>query len=204
MLDADPVGAALAARQPRRRRSPRSSPSSPSASATSASRRTWTTEQARFRLFDSFAGFLAGASGVAAAGASSSTTCTGPTSRRCCCCASSPARLADTGLLLIGTYRDVELGRHHPLAETLGELAGVDGRGASRCTASRPKGIADYIELTAGRRPPAADLADAIREQTGGNPFFIGEVVRLMAAEGRLGEAGGAAARWRSRRACAR
>ena len=49
-------------------------------------------------------------------------------------------------------------------------------------------GIADYIELTAGVDRPPADLAEAIRDQTGGNPFFIGEVVRLMAAEGRLGE----------------
>ena len=52
-----------------------------------------------------------------------------------------------------------------------------------------PDGIASYIELTAGVERPPPDLAEAIREQTGGNPFFIGEVVRLMAAEGRLGEA---------------
>ena len=41
-------------------------------------------EQARFRLFDSIAGFLGGAS-QSRPWCSSSTTCTGPTSRRCCC-----------------------------------------------------------------------------------------------------------------------
>ncbi len=148
------------------------------------------TEQARFRIFDSFAAFLAGASGA----------------RPLMLVlddlhwADEPSllllrfvarRLADTGLLLIGAYRDVELGRHHPLAETLGDLAGVDGTRRIALHGLEPKGIADYIELTAGVDRPPPDLADAIRDQTGGNPFFIGEVVRLMAAEGRLGEADG-------------
>ena len=30
-----------------------------------------------------------------------------------------------SGLLIVGTYRDVELGRHHPLARVLGELGGT-------------------------------------------------------------------------------
>ncbi len=145
------------------------------------------TEQARFRLFDSFAGFLAGASGA----------------RPLVIVlddlhwADEPSlqllrfvarRLAGTNLLLIGTYRDVELGRHHPLADTLGDLAGVDGTRRVALKGLDPAGIADYIELTAGVDRPPRDLAEAIHDQTAGNPFFIGEVVRLMAAEGLLGE----------------
>ena len=61
-----------------------------------------------------------------------------------------------------------------------------------------------YIELTAGVDRPPADLAEAIRDQTEGNPFFIGEVVRLMAAEGRLGEDQARQRGRRSPRACAR
>ncbi|MDX6583212.1 MAG: eukaryotic-like serine/threonine-protein kinase [Solirubrobacterales bacterium] len=147
------------------------------------------TEQARFRLFDSFAGFLAGAS----------------SDRPMVIVlddlhwADEPSllllrfvarRLADTGLLLIGTYRDVELGRHHPLADTLGDLAGVEGARRVTLKGLDATGIADYIELTAGVDRPPPDLTEAIRDQTGGNPFFIGEVVRLMAAEGQLGEEG--------------
>ena len=144
-------------------------------------------EQARFRLFDSFATFLAGVSRA----------------RPMVLVlddlhwADEPSllllrfvarRLADTGLLVIGTYRDVELGRHHPLADTLGELSAIDGVRRISLRGLDPEGIADYIELTAGVDRPPADLAAAIHDQTDGNPFFIGEVVRLMAAEGHLGE----------------
>jgi class 3 adenylate cyclase len=145
------------------------------------------TEQARFRLFDSFASFLGGAS-------SDRPTVIVLDDLHW---ADEPSlllmrfvarRLADTGLLLIGTYRDVELGRHHPLADTLGDLAGVEGARRVTLKGLDAEGIADYIELTAGVDRPPPDLAAAILDQTGGNPFFIGEVVRLMAAEGRLGE----------------
>ena len=68
---------------------------------------------------------------------SSSTTCTGPTSRRCCCCASSPAGSRIPALLLIGTYRDVELGRHHPLAGTLAELGAAEETQADRPARAR-------------------------------------------------------------------
>ena len=37
--------------------------------------------------------------------------------------------LASSGLLILGTYRDVELGRHHPLARVLGEISGIEGSG---------------------------------------------------------------------------
>ena len=144
-------------------------------------------EQARFRLFDSIAGFLGGAS----------------QSRPLVLVlddlhwADEPSllllsfvarRLADTGLLIVGTYRDIELGRHHPLAETLADLGAVEGARRIALHGLAPEGIASFIELTAGVDRPPPDLAEAIRDQTGGNPFFIGEVVRLMAAEGRLGE----------------
>ena len=145
------------------------------------------TEQSRFRLFDSLAAFLGDAS-------RSRPTVVVLDDLHW---ADEPSlhllsfiarRLADTGLLLVGTYRDVELGRHHHLAATLQDLAGVDGVRRVSLRGLAPAAVADYIELTAGVDRPPGDLARAIAEQTGGNPFFIGEVVRLMAAEGRLGE----------------
>ena len=144
-------------------------------------------EQARFRVFDAVAGFLGGAS----------------KSRPLVLVlddlhwADEPSllllrfiarRLADTGLLIVGTYRDVELGRHHPLADTLADLATVNATRRISLHGLAPEAIASYIELTAGVDRPPPDLAAAIREQTGGNPFFVGEVVRLMATEGRLAE----------------
>ncbi len=145
-------------------------------------------EQARFRLFDAVSGFLAGAS----------------QSRPLVLVlddlhwADEPSllllrflarQLADTGLLVIGTYRDVELGRHHPLAETLADLTAVEGARRIALRGLDAEAVAGFIEMTAGVERPPADVAERIRDQTGGNPFFIGEVVRLMAAEGRLAEA---------------
>ncbi|MCH8063945.1 MAG: AAA family ATPase, partial [Chloroflexi bacterium] len=92
---------------------------------------------------------------------------------------------ASSRLLLIGTYRDVELNRQHPLAETLAELTRerlferVLLRGLSQQDVRR------FIEVTSGIAPPAT-LVSAVHTQTEGNPLFVTEVVRLMVQEGEL------------------
>src|SRR6185503_4799628 len=45
--------------------------------------------------------------------------------------------------------------------------------------------VARYIERTSGAAPPPG-LAEAVHQQTEGNPFFVGEIVRLLASEGKL------------------
>ena len=93
--------------------------------------------------------------------------------------------LRDARLLIIGTYRDAEVGRHHPLSQTLGELA--RGELAQRITL-RGLGEADiarFVEITAGIKPPVA-LVQALHRETEGNPFFVNEIVRLLVSEGRL------------------
>ncbi|MFQ5513206.1 MAG: AAA family ATPase [Myxococcota bacterium] len=88
-------------------------------------------------------------------------------------------------VLLLGTYRDVELKRGHPLSQTLATLAreGISRRivlrGLSHSDVSR------YLEM-ALCGPPPAGLAAAIHAETEGNPFFVQEVVRLLVSEGRL------------------
>jgi hypothetical protein len=146
-------------------------------------------EQARFRLFDSVGTFLRGAS----------------ESRPLVVIlddlhwADEPSllmlrfiarQIADSGLVLVGTYRDVELGRHHPLAETLSQLAGIEHTRRVALRGLDADGVGRYIEMTAGSEPPPG-LAEAVRDQTAGNPFFVAEVVRLMASEGRFGPAAG-------------
>jgi tetratricopeptide (TPR) repeat protein len=93
--------------------------------------------------------------------------------------------LGSARVLLVGTYRDVEVGRQHPLAQTLAEL--------SRSRLSRrilvrglpAEDVARFITLTAGTEPPP-ELVAAVHQETEGNPFFVTEVVRLLVAEGRL------------------
>jgi class 3 adenylate cyclase len=97
--------------------------------------------------------------------------------------------LASSGLLILGTYRDVELGRHHPLARVLGEISGIEGSGRIPLRGLGAGAVERYIEMTSGAPSPLG-LAEAVQEQTDGNPFFVGEVVRLLASEGKLTGAG--------------
>ena len=88
-------------------------------------------------------------------------------------------------LLVIGTYRDVEVGRHHPLSRTLAELARSQRSQRLLLRGLRQPDVARFIALTAGIEPLPA-LVEAVHRETEGNPFFVTEVVRLLVAEGRL------------------
>jgi class 3 adenylate cyclase len=141
-------------------------------------------EAARFRLFDSISAFLASAS----------------SSRPLVIVlddlhwADEPSllllkflarALGGSRLLLIGTYRDVELGRHHPLSRVLGEMSGSAASGRISLHGLGEEDVRRYIAMTAGAEP-APELVRAVHEHTEGNPFFLAEVVRLLAAEGTL------------------
>jgi len=88
-------------------------------------------------------------------------------------------------ILAIGTYRDMEVNRRHPLSVTLGELTRerlferVLLRGLQRSDVAR------FVEVASGFAPPDA-LVDAVFTQTEGNPLFVTEVVRLLVQEGLL------------------
>ncbi len=92
-------------------------------------------------------------------------------------------------LLVIGTYRDVEVGRQHPLSQTLAELnrehlmQRIVLRGLSE------EDIARFVYMTSGIEPPQA-LVKAVYKETEGNPFFVNEIVRLLVSDGRLDHAG--------------
>src|SRR5215207_1582841 len=100
--------------------------------------------------------------------------------------------VGSSGLLILGTYRDVELGRHHPLARVLGDISGSEAGARIPLRGLTVAAVERYIEMTSGGPAPPG-LARAVQEQTDGNPFFVGEIVRLLASEGKL-TAGGTAA----------
>src|SRR5439155_21889403 len=97
--------------------------------------------------------------------------------------------MENSRLLVVGTYRDIELGREHPLFQALGALAreAVTRRIALRGLSEED--VARYIEMTAGLTPAPA-LVAAVHREAEGNPFFLGEVVRLLVTEGSLAGAG--------------
>jgi len=93
--------------------------------------------------------------------------------------------LRGSRMLVLATYRDVELRRQHPLSQALGELARQHLSQRVLLRGITAEDVARFIELSAGHAPPAA-LVQAVYRETEGNPFFVSEVVRLLVAEGRL------------------
>src|SRR6266516_3888984 len=96
--------------------------------------------------------------------------------------------LADSRLLVVAAYRDVDPTLGDPLAGTLTELRREPVTHRVALEGLPEPAVAEYIEVAAGRAPSEA-LVDAIQAETEGNPLFVGEVVRLLVEEGGL-EAG--------------
>jgi tetratricopeptide (TPR) repeat protein len=99
--------------------------------------------------------------------------------------------MPETRVLGVGTYRDVELDVSRPLVATLDRL--VRARAVERISLSRLDvgGVARMIEALAGREPPQR-VVSVVYDETEGNPFFVMEVFRHLAEEGRLFDAAGA------------
>ena len=91
-------------------------------------------------------------------------------------------------VLFLGTYRDTDLDRSHPLSDVLGELRrqpGVDRLDLQGLDQDEISGFMANVaghELTEGGR----DLAEALHTETEGNPFFVGEVLRHLAESGAI------------------
>jgi eukaryotic-like serine/threonine-protein kinase len=98
--------------------------------------------------------------------------------------------LRGSRLLVLGTYRDVELRRQHPLAQTLGELNRENLSQRVLLRGLTENDVKRFVEVTAGTTPSEA-LVQAVYRETEGNPFFVNEIVRLLVADGRLEKAEG-------------
>ncbi len=88
-------------------------------------------------------------------------------------------------MLMIGTYRDIELNRTHPLADTVATLRRehlferVLLRGLPR------NDVKSLIEAIGDQEPPD-DFADLVHRETEGNPFFVAEILRDFAETGAI------------------
>jgi class 3 adenylate cyclase/tetratricopeptide (TPR) repeat protein len=101
-------------------------------------------------------------------------------------------QLREVPVLILGTYRDVELDVGRPLARALEEL--LRQRLAHRIALRRlpQDGVAAMLRALSGQEPPAP-LVQAVYAETEGNPFFVEEVFQHLAEEGKLFDAQG---RW--------
>jgi DNA-binding NarL/FixJ family response regulator len=143
-------------------------------------------EAARFRLFDSLAGFLRAAA-----------------ARRPLLLVLDDLHWADVpslallrfvarelegaGLLVLALYRHGELDPGHRLLATVADLTRGRGR-RLLLDGLDEREVASFIALVAGVEPSPA-MAAAVHQQTDGNPFFVTEVVRLLASQDRLNPA---------------
>ena len=88
--------------------------------------------------------------------------------------------LRDVRILLLGTYREVEVRQAPAVAEILGAL-GRDGHHVPLRGLGEEE-VRRFLEETIGRSP-APVLVRAVHRETEGNPFFVDEIVRLLVAE---------------------
>src|SRR5262249_49166438 len=94
--------------------------------------------------------------------------------------------LGDARVLVLGAYRPIELDRGHPLAVALAELSREPAARHLRLPGLTEADVGRLIQQTAGVMPGEGVVA-AVHRYTEGNPLFVGEVVRLLGAEGRPG-----------------
>ena len=99
-------------------------------------------------------------------------------------------RVEQAALLVIGTYRDVDLGPKDPFTRGIEHLSRLGA--VSRITLKRMSAVevGDILGALSGQEPPER-LVRLIYAETEGVPFFVEEVYRHLAEEQRLTDAGG-------------
>ena len=89
------------------------------------------------------------------------------------------AELEDSALLVVGTYRDTELSRQHPLFETLSDLART-----SVCQRIELAGLSmretEELMVAASGNAGSANFVSALHARTEGHPLFLEETLRYM------------------------
>lgn len=90
--------------------------------------------------------------------------------------------LARHPVFLLGSYRDVEVGAHHPLSRALGELSRSKLR-TFELRGLRPAAVRRILRDAIGKAP-GPDLVRSIHKLTEGNPFFVTELADWLSRDG--------------------
>jgi class 3 adenylate cyclase len=90
--------------------------------------------------------------------------------------------------LLVGTYRDSDLSREHPLTALLADLHREQGVERVKLTGLHSEDVLALMEASAGHEldRDGRALAEEITRETAGNPFFAGEVLRHLTESGAI------------------
>ena len=93
-----------------------------------------------------------------------------------------------SGLVIVGTYRDTDVDRAHPLSamlsqyRTTGEITRIKVAGLGL------GGVCELLERAGGHGLDdlGRQFAERVQRETSGNPFFVGEVLRDLIENGTL------------------
>ncbi len=99
------------------------------------------------------------------------------------------ARAVEQGaLMMIVIYRDSDLTKDHPLTGVLADLRRSEGVERIRLSGLGPVEVAELVAAAAGHEldADALALAGGLATETGGNPFFVGEILRNLTESGAI------------------
>lgn len=96
------------------------------------------------------------------------------------------AELAETCLLAVVAYRDVDPTLAEPMSAAVTDLRRRPITRALALNGLTEREVASFVAATSGVEPTPGAIS-ALHHTTEGNPLFVGEVVQLLAAEHKLG-----------------
>jgi tetratricopeptide (TPR) repeat protein len=92
----------------------------------------------------------------------------------------------DARLIIVGTYRNAEMRHSQERAAIIADIL-RDARQLPLARLAEDE-VGRMVEVRA-HRPPDSDFVTALCRTTAGNPLFVDGIIRILAAEGRLGTA---------------
>ena len=109
----------------------------------------------------------------------------------------------EASLCIVGTYRETELNKSHPLSEVLADLRREGGVTRIALNGLGGDDVRQFIGQWIGRESPQT-LTNLVAGNTEGNPFFVSEVLWHLRETGALDNVGDAATAARARQAARR
>jgi len=100
-------------------------------------------------------------------------------------CEAVAREIPNNRVMVLGAYRDSELRRGSILAQTLGSVSGQEGLRQVRLRGLDREAVGAFVLAETGIEP-SDELLETLCERTEGNPFFLRETLRLLAASGDL------------------
>jgi predicted ATPase len=104
---------------------------------------------------------------------------------------------APGGVLVVGTYRDTDVARGHPLASVLADLRRLPSVTRLAIAGLDAQEVRDLVEQAGGNEldETGEGFARLVADESAGNPFFVGELLRHLVESGVLVQRDG---RWTS------